>query len=302
MPIKIPSNLPAFDKLQNENIFVMDADKAFHQDIRPLKIAIFNIMPTKIVTETQLMRVLGNTPLQVDITLFHPASYQSKNTPADHLAEFYQTFEKIKLHKFDGLVITGAPVENIPFEEVAYWDELVEILDWSETNATSTMFICWGAQAAMYHFYEIEKRPLDKKLFGIYKHTVVEKNIKLLRGFDDEFYVPHSRCTYVSKEDILANGKLTILSESEEAGPNIIASKTRDKIFVMGHSEYDQDTLKLEYERDINRGIEIEIPKNYFRDDDPSKDPIVTWRGHANLFFSNWLNYYVYQQTPFNLE
>jgi len=302
MPIKIPDNLPATEILNNENIFVMTENRAFHQDIRPLKIAILNLMPTKITTETQILRLLGNSPLQVDIVLLHPATYKSKNTPEEHLIKFYNTFDEVKDEKFDGLIITGAPVEHMEFEEVAYWDELVKIMDWSVRNVYSTFHICWGAQAGLYHHYGIKKYPLREKMFGIFPHRISKKNVKLLRGFDDIFYVPHSRHTEIKREDIEKVKGLEILSESEESGIYIVASTNGRQIFVTGHSEYDPLTLKDEYIRDVNKGLNIKIPRNYFPDDNPEKDPIVNWRSHANLLFSNWLNYYVYQETPFDLN
>jgi len=302
MPINIPNNLPAYEILTSENIFVMTEERAIHQDIRPLRIAIFNIMPTKIITETQLLRLIGNTPLQVDVVLLHPGTYKSKHTPEEHLKTFYKTFEDVKEEKFDGMIITGAPVEHLPFEEVDYWDELTEIMDWSRKHVYSMFYICWAAQAALYHFYKIPKYPLPEKLFGVFEHTVSVKNVKLLRGFDDVFYVPHSRHSEVRKEDILKVPDLEILSESAEAGVYIIRSRDDRQIFVTGHSEYDPLTLKTEYERDLKKGLDIKIPKNYFPDDDPNKMPVTRWRGHANLLFSNWLNYYVYQETPYNLD
>lgn len=302
MPIKIPNNLPSSEILNNENIFVMDEKRAYHQDIRPLKIAILNLMPTKIVTETQLLRLLGNTPLQVDITLFHPQSHTSKNTPQEHLLSFYNTFDEIKEKRFDGLIITGAPVEHLDFEDVDYWDELKFIMNWSITNVTSTFHICWGAQAGLYHHYNIPKHTLDEKAFGVFSHNVNYKNEKLLRGFDDEFFAPHSRHTCVSKEDIEKIDSLKILTESHECGVHIVMSMDGKQIFVMGHSEYDPLTLKSEYDRDISNGVAISVPKNYYPDDNPIKYPIVRWRSHANLLFSNWLNYYVYQETPYMLD
>lgn len=302
MPIKIPNNLPSSEILNNENIFVMDEKRAYHQDIRPLKIAILNLMPTKIVTETQLLRLLGNTPLQVDITLFHPQSHTSKNTPEEHLLSFYNTFDEIKEKRFDGLIITGAPVEHLDFEDVDYWDELKFIMNWSITNVTSTFHICWGAQAGLYHHYNIPKHNLDEKAFGVFSHNVNYKNEKLLRGFDDEFFAPHSRHTCVSKKDIEKIDSLKILTESHECGVHIVMSIDGKQIFVMGHSEYDPLTLKSEYDRDISNGVAISVPKNYYPDDNPIKYPIVRWRSHANLLFSNWLNYYVYQETPYMLD
>ncbi|MCX7771806.1 MAG: homoserine O-succinyltransferase [Clostridia bacterium] len=302
MPIKIPNNLPAYETLQHENIFVMSEDRAAHQDIRPLKIAIMNLMPTKIVTETQILRLIGNSPLQVDVELLHPKSYTSRNTPEEHLNLFYKTFDEVKHKKFDGLIITGAPVETMPFEEVAYWDELKEIMDWSVTNVFSTFHICWGAQAGLYHHYGIPKYPLEKKMFGVFPHTVTEKYVKLFRGFDDLFYVPQSRHTEVRRADIEKVEGLRILSESEESGIYVVASLDGRQIFVTGHSEYDPTTLQDEYIRDINKGMMIEVPRNYYPGDDPKKPPIVSWRAHANLLYANWLNYYVYQETPFDLD
>jgi len=302
MPINIPSNLPAYETLQNENIFVMSEERAKSQDIRPLRIAIMNLMPVKIVTETQLLRLIGNSPLQVDIVLLHPKSYMSKNTPEEHLNLFYSTFDEVKDQKFDGLIITGAPVETMPFEEVAYWNELKEVMDWSVTNVFSTFHICWGAQAGLYHHYGIPKYMLDKKMFGVFPHYVTEKYVKLFRGFDDIFYVPQSRHTEVRREDIEKVPGLKILSESKDSGIYIVATENGRQIFVTGHSEYDPNSLKDEYIRDINKGMDIDLPKNYFPDDDPNKEPIVKWRGHANLLFTNWLNYYVYQETPFDIN
>lgn len=301
MPIKIPDNLPAKGILNSENIFVMDEGRAYHQDIRPLRIAILNLMPTKIVTETQLLRLLGNTPLQVEITLLHPESYECRNTPQEHLTTFYTTFSQINNQKFDGLIITGAPIELLEFEEVDYWGELKEIFEWSKTHVTSTLHICWGAQAGLYYHYGIPKYQLPEKMFGVFPHKISFKNEKLLRGFDDIFYVPHSRHTELRQSDIERSENLLILSASEESGIYLIASKDGKQIFITGHSEYDPYTLKAEYDRDLNRGLDIAIPKNYFPGDDTSKKPLVRWRGHSNLLFSNWLNYYVYQETPYIL-
>ncbi|KUO72670.1 MAG: homoserine O-succinyltransferase [Clostridia bacterium BRH_c25] len=301
MPINIADDLPAVEILQGENIFVMSESRACHQDIRPLKIAILNLMPTKIATETQLLRLLGNSPIQVDITLLHPKSYKSKNTQQEHLLKFYSTFEDIRDNKYDGLIITGAPVEHFPFEEVAYWPELCEIMDWSLHNVYSTFHICWGAQAGLYHHYGIRKHALDKKMFGIFPNRINHKNVMLFRGFDDVFYAPHSRHTGIRREDIEAVADLELLSESEIAGVYIAAAKNGRQIFVTGHSEYDPLTLKSEYDRDVSAGLPIEVPYGYYPGDDPTKEPVVTWRGHANLLFSNWLNYYVYQETPYNL-
>ena len=301
MPIKIPDALPAKEILSNENIFVMGEDRAIHQDIRPLKIGILNLMPTKIATETQLLRLLGNSALQVEITLLRTQTYQSKNTPEEHLLNFYQTFEQVKDEKYDGFIITGAPVEQMAFEEVDYWEELETILDWSRTHVYSTFHICWGAQAGLYHRYGIPKYPLPAKQFGVFPHQIKRKNVKLLRGFDDLFYVPHSRHTEIRRPDIIKVPELEILAESEEAGVYIVASLDGRQIYVTGHSEYDPFTLKNEYERDVKLGLPITVPKNYYPGDDPATAPLVRWRGHANLLYVNWLNYYVYQETPFNL-
>ncbi|MCX7745899.1 MAG: homoserine O-succinyltransferase [Clostridia bacterium] len=302
MPIKIPDHLPAVEILNSENIFVMGEERAYHQDIRPLKIGILNLMPTKIVTETQLLRMLGNSPLQVDIVLLHPKSHTSKNTPEEHLVTFYKTFEDIADQKFDGLIITGAPVEQMEFEEVNYWEELKVIMEWSLHNVTSTLHICWGAQAGLYYHYGIPKYPLKEKMFGVFEHTFNIKNVKLLRGFDDLFLAPHSRHTEIRREDIEKVKELEILSESNEAGIYIVARKDGRQVFVTGHSEYDPLTLKAEYDRDISRGLNIAVPRNYFPENNPEKPPMVRWRGHSNLLFSNWLNYYVYQETPYDLN
>jgi homoserine O-succinyltransferase len=302
MPVKIPDSLPATSILESENIFIMGEARAQQQDIRPLRIAILNLMPTKINTETQLLRLLGNSPLQVEIVLLHMESHESRNTPMEHLLEHYVTFADVRGQKFDGLIITGAPVETLPFEEVDYWPELVEVMDWARTHVTSTLYICWGAQAGLYHYYGIPKRPLDAKLFGVFPHHLDVRYERLARGFDDVFFAPHSRHTEVRREDILAVPELVLLSESDEAGVYIALSADRRHIFVTGHSEYDPLTLREEYLRDVARQLPIAIPRNYFPDDDPSREPLVRWRGHANLLYSNWLNYYVYQQTPYDLE
>ena len=302
MPINIDDDLPAAETLQKENIFIMHSTKAYHQDIRALKIALLNLMPTKIKTETQILRLLGNSPLQVDITLLHPASHVSKNTPQEHMTKFYTHFDSVADEKFDGLIITGAPVEEMPFEDVDYWDELKQIMQWSLTNVFSTFHICWGAQAGLYYHYGILKYPVPKKVFGVFEHSCNIKYTKLLRGFDDEFLAPHSRHTEVRAEDIRKNPELEVFSESPEAGLYIAASKNGKQIFVTGHSEYDDRTLADEYFRDVNKGLDIQIPKNYFKGDNPDSDIIVRWRGHANLLYSNWLNYYVYQETPFDLD
>ena len=301
MPIKIPNNLPAAKTLTEENIFIMTETRAITQDIRPLKILILNLMPKKIETETQFARLLGNTPLQVELELIHTTSHKSKNTAEEHLLAFYKTFDDIKDQNFDGMIITGAPVEHLPFEEVEYWQELCEIMEWSKTHVHSTFHICWGAQAGLYYHYGIPKRQLDDKLFGVFPHYIERKNI-LFRGFDDIFYVPQSRHTTVYREDIEKVKNLKILSSSKETGVYAIATDKGRQIFITGHSEYDADTLKNEYLRDVSQGKKITIPYNYFPNDDPTKEPIVSWRGHANLLFSNWLNYFVYQSTPYDIK
>ena len=301
MPIKIPNDLPAVKTLENENIFVMTEKRAITQDIRPLKILLLNLMPKKIETETQLSRLLGNSPLQVDFEFIHTKSHVSKNTSAEHLFAFYKTFDDVKDKTFDGMIITGAPVEHLAFEEVEYWEELCEIMEWSKTHVHSTFHICWGAQAGLYYHFGIDKQPLDKKMFGIFPHKVDYKRSILFRGFDDTFMVPHSRHTTVNRADIKAVKGLKILASSEEAGVYAVSTKGGRQIFITGHSEYDADTLKNEYIRDVNEGKPIDIPKNYFPDDDPSKPPRVTWRAHANLLYSNWLNYFVYQTTPYDI-
>jgi homoserine O-succinyltransferase len=301
MPIKVQSDLPAKGILETENIFVMDENRAIHQDIRPIEIGILNLMPVKQDTELQLMRVLSNTPLQVDITFLNVTSHTSKNTPAIHLNKFYNTFVEIKHKKFDGLIITGAPVEQMPFDEVNYWEELTQILDWSKENVTSTFHICWGAQAGLYYHYGIQKQMLDQKMFGLFQHSVMNRKVPLVRGFDDEFYAPHSRHTTVSREDIVNNPALTILAESEEAGVYIVIAEAGKQIFVTGHPEYDRVTLHNEYMRDKDKGLEIEVPKNYYTNDDWTLKPKLQWRAHCNNLYMNWLNYYVYQVTPYEL-
>jgi homoserine O-succinyltransferase len=296
MPVKIPETLPAKCILETENIFVMGEQRAVHQDIRPLKIAILNLMPTKVETETQLCRLIGNTPL------LHPATYEAKNTPAEHLLNHYQTIEQVQDQKFDGLVITGAPVENLAFEEVDYWLELQAIMDWADTHVYSSFFICWGAQAGLYHKYGVPKYAVPTKIFGVYAHRVLISNEKLLRGFDDEFLAPHSRHTEIRRSDIEQVNDLKLLAESEEAGVYIVASKDNRRIYVTGHSEYDPLTLKREYDRDVSKGLRISIPKNYFLGDNPNQKPLVRWRSHANLLYANWLNYYVYQLTPYDIK
>lgn len=302
MPIKIPDNLPAKEILNQENIFTMDESVAYHQDIRPLRIALLNLMPTKETTETQLLRLIGNTPLQVEFVLLHPKTHTSKNTSVEHLEMFYKTFDDIKDEKLDGMIITGAPVEQMEFEDVNYWDELTQILNWSKHNVTSTLHICWAAQAGLYHHFGVRKFALENKMFGVFPHTVQVPNTKLLRGFDEVFHVPQSRHTDIRREDIEQCPDLEILSESEESGVYIAATRDGKHIFVTGHSEYDACSLKWEYDRDVSKGLSIEIPKNYYPNNDPSRQPYNTWRAHANLLFSNWLNYYVYQETPFELN
>jgi homoserine O-succinyltransferase len=302
VPIKIPNSLPAAKVLNNENIFVMDEDRAYHQDIRPLQIVILNLMPTKITTETQLLRLLGNSPLQVEAVLLRPRNHNSRNTPEEHLKTFYRYFDEVRNQKFDGLIITGAPIERLEFRKVDYWDELENIMDWSVNNVFSTLHLCWGAQAGLYHHYGIPKHPLKEKMFGVFPHYLNGKNVRLFRGFDDVFYVPHSRHTEIRRGDIANTPELEILSESDEAGVYIVASIDNRRIFVTGHSEYDPLTLKNEYDRDISNGLDTKVPKNYYPDDNPQLTPIVKWRSHANLLFSNWLNYYVYQETPYDLK
>ncbi len=301
MPIKIPNDLPAVKVLQDENIFVMTELRAMTQDIRPLKILLLNLMPKKIETETQLSRMLGNTPLQIELELIRVKSHESTNTSQDHMLSFYKTFDDVKNQKFDGMIITGAPVEQMEFEEVDYWDELCEIMEWSKTNVHSTFHICWGAQAGLYYHFGIQKQPLPEKMFGVFPHTVDYKKSILFRGFDDTFMVPHSRHTTVPREAIEAVPELRILASSEEAGVYAVFTKEGRQIFIMGHSEYDADTLKSEYVRDVTQGKPIHIPVNYFPNDDPEKQPLVSWRAHANLLYTNWLNYFVYQTTPYDI-
>lgn len=302
MPIKIPDRLPAFSVLEQENIFVMTTDRADRQDIRPLRIVILNLMPKKIETETQLLRLLGNSPLQVDVDLLQTGTHQSKNTAAEHLVTFYHTFDEIKDNRYDGMIITGAPVELLDFEQVDYWPELCEIMDWSRRNVYSTLHICWGAQAGLYHHYGVKKYPLDKKLFGIFLHGLSVQNFPLLQGFDEQFWAPHSRHTTVREAEVAAIPELLILSTSPGAGLYLAASRDGRQIFVTGHSEYDRHTLHDEYHRDLAKGLPIAMPVNYYPDGDSSKKPPIRWRSHANLLFSNWLNYYVYQETPYDLQ
>jgi homoserine O-succinyltransferase/O-acetyltransferase len=302
MPIKIPDHLPAKEVLNAENIFVMDESRAYSQDIRPLKIIILNLMPIKETTETQLLRLLGNTPLQVDVSFLYPDTHVSKNTPQEHLRSFYSTFEEIQSKKFDGMIITGAPIEKLEFEQVDYWDELKRIMDWSVTNVTSTLHICWGAQAGLYHHYGVRKYELEQKLFGVFTHSIVQPNVKLMRGFDDEFLAPHSRHTDIFADEIEKVPDLDILSMSKEAGVYLVAAKSGKQIFVTGHSEYDTCTLEDEYRRDVERGLDISLPENYFPQNNVEAAPKLRWRAHSNLLFSNWLNYYVYQETPYDLS
>ena len=302
MPIKIPNLLPATQVLLNENIFVMTETRAMTQDIRPLKILMLNLMPQKIITETQIARLIGNTPLQVELELLQTATHKSTHTSPEHMLAFYKTFDEVKHKKYDGMIITGAPVEQMEFEEVDYWAELCEIMEWSKTHVTSTFHICWGAQAGLYYHYGVKKHPLDKKMFGVFEHKLDHKQSILFRGFDDTFVVPHSRHTTCRREDIEAVPELKILASSEEAGVFVCATEKGRQIFVTGHSEYDADTLKKEYFRDKSAGLPIDVPKNYFPDDDDTKEPVVRWRSCANLLYSNWLNYFVYQSTPYNIE
>mgnify|MGYP004665085859 CR=1 FL=1 len=302
MPIKIPTQLPAAKVLQKENVFFMSELRAMRQDIRPLRILLLNLMPTKITTETQLLRLLGNSPLQVEVDLMQTKTHQPKNTPPEHLLHFYHTFDDYCENTYDGMIITGAPVEQMAFEEVHYWEELCRIMEWSKTHVTSTFHICWGAQAALYYHYGIEKRQLPQKLFGVFEHRVLKPRSKLVRGFDDCFYAPHSRHTDIDREQLEACGELDILADSEEAGVYIAATRGGKQFFITGHSEYDPNTLAEEYARDLEKGCEIALPKHYFPGDNPRKKPCVTWRSHANLLYSNWLNYYVYQITPYDIS
>jgi homoserine O-succinyltransferase/O-acetyltransferase len=302
MPLNIPDQLPAIEILQEENIFVMRETAAIHQDIRPLRIVILNLMPVKTTTETHILRLLSNSPLQVEVTLLHTHDHISKNTSIDHLKSFYKTFKQIRNQKFDGMIITGAPIEHLDFEEVDYWGELMEIMDWTVHHVTSTMFICWGAQAGLYHFYNVPKYPLPKKMFGVFTHQVNNPKIPLVRGFDEEFLAPHSRHTEVRRSDIEKIQELIMVSESAEAGVYMVMTRGGRQIFITGHSEYDPNTLKDEYERDIRKGLPIEVPVNYYPGDDPSNPPMARWKSHANLLYYNWLNYYVYQITPYNIN
>ena len=302
MPLNIPDKLPAIEFLQKENIFVMDETRATHQDIRPLRIAVLNLMPVKVTTEIDLVRLLSNSPLQIELDLIKLETHTSKNTPKEHMQAFYKDFSLILNNKYDGLIITGAPVEQIPFEEVSYWNELTRIFDWARTNVTSSLFICWGAQAALYYYYGIPKYPLDKKMFGVFRHTKNEPKHPIFRGFDDVFHVPHSRHTEIRKKDIKKIPQLKILSESDVAGVSIVASGNGREFFLTGHAEYSPDTLDKEYRRDIAKGLPIEIPAGYYLNDNPDNPPVITWRSHANLLFVNWMNYFVYQATPYNIQ
>lgn len=302
MPLNLPDGLPAIDLLREENIFVIDQTRAEHQDIRPLKIVILNLMPLKIATETDLLRLLSNTPLQIEIDFLQIEGHTPKNTSKDHLNAFYQTFSQIRKKRFDGMIITGAPVEHLPFEEVDYWGEICEIFDWAEKNVTSTMYICWASQAGLFHHYGIPKYPLKKKMFGVFDHRVTDKKIPLFRGFDDTFRAPHSRHTELRAKDFVNAPKVRILSESKDAGVYMVISENGKQIFVTGHPEYSLRTLDREYKRDSEKGLPIDVPKNYYAENDPEKRPVLSWRSHANLLFMNWLNYYVYQETPYDLK
>ena len=302
MPLNIPKTLPAVDLLKKENIFVMDDLRAGSQDIRPLRIVVLNLMPLKITTETDLIRLLSNSPLQIELSLMKIKSHTSKNTPVEHMRTFYTDFELMRNHKYDGMIITGAPVEQFEYEDVTYWDEITEIFDWAHTHVTSTLYICWAAQAGLYHFYGVPKYPLDNKMFGIFEHKMLEPFCPIFRGFDDHIFVPHSRHTEIRKEDVLKVPELTILSESEESGVHMVMAREGREFFVTGHSEYSPMTLDTEYRRDLSKGLPIQMPVNYYKNDDPEQGVIVRWRAHANLLFTNWLNYYVYQETPYDIE
>ena len=302
MPLNLPDKLPAIELLKEENIFVIDASRATQQDIRPLRIVILNLMPLKITTETDLVRLLSNTPLQVEISFMKIKSHTSKNTPVEHMKAFYTDFDQMRHEKYDGMIITGAPVEQMDFEEVTYWDEITEIFDWARTHVTSTLYICWAAQAGLYHHYKVPKYALDEKMFGIFEHQVLEPLHPIFRGFDDSFFVPHSRHTEIRKEDVVKVPELTLLSESEDAGVYLVVARGGREFFVTGHSEYSPLTLDTEYRRDLEKDLPIEMPRNYYLDNDPDKGPLVRWRAHANLLFSNWLNYFVYQETPYNID
>lgn len=302
MPLNIPVTLPAVEALRTENIFVMDSERASSQEIRPLKIVILNLMPIKITTETDLIRLLSNSPLQIEIDFLHMETHCSKNTPIEHLTSFYKTFDEIKKSNYDGMIITGAPVEQMPFEEVNYWSEITTIFDWARTHVTSTFFICWAAQAGLYYHYGINKYPLDAKMFGVFEHRLFDPQNPIFRGFDDIFYVPHSRHTEIRAEDIRKNPDLTLLSESPESGVYMVMARNGREFYITGHSEYSPLTLDTEYKRDISKGLPINMPQNYYRDNNPDNEPLVRWRSHANLLFTNWLNYFVYQETPYDLS
>ncbi len=302
MPLTLPDLLPAIELLKQENIFVMDSTRANTQDIRPLRIAILNLMPIKITTETDFIRLLSNTPLQIQIEFMKIKSHTSKNTPVEHMMMFYRDFEEMKREKYDGLIVTGAPLEQMDYEEVTYWGELQEVFNWAHSHVTSTVYICWAAQAALYHFYGVPKYPTSEKVFGIFKHKALVPHLPIFRGFDDEFFAPHSRHSEILRKDIEKIDALTIISESEEAGVHIVTARNGREFFITGHSEYAPDTLDNEYRRDVAKGLPIKIPQNYYRDDNPDNGPVVKWRGHANLLFGNWLNYYVYQETPYNIN
>ncbi len=302
MPLRIPDKLPAIELLKRENIFVMDEARAHSQDIRPLRIVILNLMPLKITTETDLIRLLSNTPLQLDITFMKLKSHTSKNTPIEHMMMFYRSFDDLRREKFDGMIITGAPVESLPFEEVTYWDEMKDIMDWARSHVMSTMYICWAAQAGLYYHYGIPKYPLEKKLFGIFRQQTLHRPLPIFRGFDDEFFMPHSRHATISRDDVVNNKNLTLIAEGEESGVSMVMAREGREFFITGHLEYAPDTLDKEYRRDLGKRDDVEMPQNYYRDNDARKSPMVTWRAHANLLFSNWINYYVYQTTPYNIE
>jgi len=302
MPVKIPATLPARATLEGENVFVMGEERAAHQDIRPMRVALLNLMPTKIATETQILRLIGNSALQVDVTLLRTTSHEARNASADHLLQHYRSFDEVRSERFDGLIVTGAPIEHLEFEAVDYWPELTNILDWASSNVVSTFHICWGAQAALYHYYGVRKFPLPRKLFGVYEHRTMAPKERLLRGFDDRFYAPHSRHTEIRRADLERVPGLRILAESDDAGVYLASTSDGRRVFVTGHSEYDPLTLKTEYERDLQKGLPISVPKNYFPADDSTQPPQVRWRGHASLLYANWLNYYVYQVTPFDLQ
>ena len=302
MPLRLPDRLPAIDILKGENIFVMDETRAHNQEIRPLRIVILNLMPLKVTTETDLIRLLSNTPLQMDICFMKLQSHTPKNTPVEHMMMFYKSFEELSSQKFDGMIITGAPIENMDYEAVEYWEEIQAIFNWSRTHVTSTMFLCWGAMAGLYHFYGIPKYPLPKKMFGIFQQQTLNPALPIFRGFDDTFFMPQSRHTEVRKEDILAHKELEIIAESPESGVSIVMARGGREFFITGHLEYAPDTLDREYKRDKGKRDDVDVPVNYYMNNNPAKLPIVTWRAHANLFYSNWINYYVYQETPYNID